>query len=508
MTCELTDSTVQWLWIDSLCIIQDSAEDWTREASRMHLVYKRGLLNISADSAADARAGLFNRRDPLMIKPLKWEVPGIERTFHLTLDDRTSFRWLDSHPLPHRAWVFQERQLSRRILHFTEFELVWECCAERLSIATETFPRGAPFDVVAFQHQPKIQSAGLLSKARGSVDQLLGLWSSVCEMYSEKQLTKQEDKLVALAGLSQEFQMYLPDDYYVAGLWRSTLPQSLVWMLRRSGRRVESQVPSWSWASTEGLVQMDHTSSRRSPKSTVCRVLDVQNNLPNTAGLDGNTRLQLTISGFLRRVKILRSFSELRPTWPLNTRQFQEMSKEELFIIDRDRELPYRQGFSCFMDASDAHVELIEAHYLFIEVSKDSMKGLLLHQTGQPDQFTRIGILETHRKSNVLIHKTVNQDTGDSVLDSPHSKHSKQDEHPTAPSEVLSERRNADSDTSLPQERETIDAISYDSELRWQAARASVSQADADITQVLYDHADETLEHPFVRLTPQVIKLI
>ena len=44
----------------------------------MHLVYKRGLLNISADSAADARAGLFNTRDPLIIKPLKWEVLGIE----------------------------------------------------------------------------------------------------------------------------------------------------------------------------------------------------------------------------------------------------------------------------------------------------------------------------------------------------------------------------------------------------------------------------------------------
>ena len=508
MVRELTAPIVRWLWIDSLCIIQDSSEDWTREASRMHLVYKRGLLNISADSAADARAGLFNPRDPLIIKPLKWEVPGIERTFHLTLDDRTSLRWLRSHPLPERAWVFQERQLSRRILHFTETELAWECCAEGSSIATETFPRGAPFDVVSFNKQPKIQSAGLLSKARGSVDQLLGLWGSVCEMYSEKQLTKQEDKLVALAGLSQEFQMYLPDDYYVAGLWRSTLPQSLLWMLRRSGRRVESQVPSWSWASTEGLVQMSHKSSARSLTNTVCRLLDVQNSLPNTTGLDGNTRLQLTISGFLRRIKVLRAFSELRPTWPPNIRQFQEMSKEELFLIDGDHEMPYRGSFSCWMDASNAHDELIEAHCLFIEVSKDSMRGLLLQPTGQPDQFTRIGILETHNKSNLLIYETRNQDAQHSVLGSPHSRREKQDECPTAPSDVLSESGNADSDAPLPYEQAAVGGISENAELQWQSPRADSSQTDADITQVLYDHADEVLEHPFERLTPQVIKLI
>ena len=469
----------------------------------MHLVYKRGLLNISADSAADARAGLFNPRDPLIIKPLKWEVPGIERTFHLTLDDRTSLRWLRAHPLPNRAWVFQERQLSRRILHFTEFELAWECCAEGSSIATETFPRGAPFDVVSFNKQPKIQSAGLLSKSRGFIDQPLRLWSSVCEMYSEKQLTKQEDKLVALAGLSQEFQMYLPDDYYVAGLWRSTLPQSLLWALRRSGKRVESQVPSWSWASTEGLVQMNNESSARSPTSPVCRVLDVQHSLP-----DSHKGPQLVLSGFLRRVKILRSFHELRPTWPPSHRQFQQMSKEELFIVDRDYTVPYRGRFSCSVDVTDAQAELIEAHYLFVEVSKDSMRGLLLQQTGQPDHFVRAGILETYKKSNVLIFEERNQDAQHSVLGDPHSKRKKQDECPTAPSEVLSESGNADSDAPLPHEQAAIGGITQNEEQHWQSTRANVLQTDADITQVLYDDADGVLEPPFERLAPQVIKLM
>ena len=404
--------------------------------------------------------------------------------------------------------MFQERQLSRRILHFTETELAWECCAEGSSIATETFPGGAPFDVVSFNKQPKIQSAGLLSKARGSVDQLLGLWGSVCEMYSEKQLTKQEDKLVALAGLSQEFQMYLPDDYYVAGLWRSTLPQSLLWMLRRSGRRVESQVPSWSWASTEGLVQMSHRSSARSLTDTVCRLLDVQNSLPNTTGLDGNARLQLTISGFLRCIKVLRAFSELRPTWPPNPRQFQEMFKEELFLIDGDHEMPYRGRFSCMMDASDTHDELIEAHCLFIDVSKDALRGLLLQPTRQPDQYRRIGLLETHHKSKVLICKIGNQDPRDSVLGSPHSKREKRDECLAAPPEDLSEIGNANSDAPLPHEQAAVGGKPENAELNWQSARAGVSQTDADITQVLYDHADEVLEHPFERLTPQVIKLV
>ncbi|KAL9020852.1 MAG: hypothetical protein Q9185_001923 [Variospora sp. 1 TL-2023] len=50
---------VFWLWIDSLCIIQDSDTDWEHEALETHKVYKHEFLNISTDAAVDAQGGLF-----------------------------------------------------------------------------------------------------------------------------------------------------------------------------------------------------------------------------------------------------------------------------------------------------------------------------------------------------------------------------------------------------------------------------------------------------------------
>ncbi|KXX81980.1 hypothetical protein MMYC01_201473 [Madurella mycetomatis] len=63
---------ISYLWIDSLCIIQDNAADWEQEAARMADVYKSAVLTISADGAVDSRVGLFppvkQRRHSVSIK--------------------------------------------------------------------------------------------------------------------------------------------------------------------------------------------------------------------------------------------------------------------------------------------------------------------------------------------------------------------------------------------------------------------------------------------------------
>jgi hypothetical protein len=55
---------VQYIWIDSLCIMQDDRSDWFREASRMHLVYSASYCNLSASASADSSQGLFRERLP------------------------------------------------------------------------------------------------------------------------------------------------------------------------------------------------------------------------------------------------------------------------------------------------------------------------------------------------------------------------------------------------------------------------------------------------------------
>ncbi|KAI4179743.1 MAG: hypothetical protein LQ348_005335, partial [Seirophora lacunosa] len=225
---------------DSFCIIQHSSADWEREALQMHKVYKQGFLNISADAAVDAQGGLFQSRHPTAVQPVVLELPESEETIYLTIDERNMFRWASEGPLSQRAWVFQERHLARRILHFTDKEIVWECCAKSPYFASETFPNGAPLTNV-FDNKPKIQSGSLLSGPLESTDELYNLWENLCHMYSEKQLTKVSDKLVALAGLANEFHERIPDDSYVAGMWRSTMPRSLLWEAWRGpvGRKLE-----------------------------------------------------------------------------------------------------------------------------------------------------------------------------------------------------------------------------------------------------------------------------
>jgi Heterokaryon incompatibility protein (HET) len=50
----------RYLWIDALCIIQDSKPDWENEAAKMGAIYSRALLTISVDLSSDASGGCFN----------------------------------------------------------------------------------------------------------------------------------------------------------------------------------------------------------------------------------------------------------------------------------------------------------------------------------------------------------------------------------------------------------------------------------------------------------------
>ncbi|KAK0716375.1 heterokaryon incompatibility protein-domain-containing protein [Lasiosphaeris hirsuta] len=247
---------VRWLWIDSLCILQDSNEDWQKEAVMMYDVYKNALLNISADDSPDARWGCFRERQPLAVIPMHLRFPDQDDgTFWLLPDTRAVFDSVTESPLAKRGWVFQERQLSRRVLHFTSSELVWECCAKAPYFASETFPGGTPFKT-AFNGKSKFQSRTTLDRPNSSPE-LYATWRTICEEYSAKVFSHVRDKLVALSGLAQEFEIAFPDDTYVAGMWRSTLPGSLLWGSSDSSSRLltgDYVAPSWSWVSIDGPI--------------------------------------------------------------------------------------------------------------------------------------------------------------------------------------------------------------------------------------------------------------
>ncbi|OQN97568.1 hypothetical protein B0A48_16722 [Cryoendolithus antarcticus] len=128
---------IGYAWIDSLCIVQDDKADWAEEAARMSQVYMNGLFTIAADNGPDSSYGLFTAGQNRRVRSgrLSEEInirPAGERALtavaHTPIDDRGTKATVSV--LSSLAWVFQERLLSNRTLHFTEAEMAWECGTE------------------------------------------------------------------------------------------------------------------------------------------------------------------------------------------------------------------------------------------------------------------------------------------------------------------------------------------------------------------------------------------
>lgn len=102
-----------YLWLDSLCIIQDSFDDWRHESLRMGDIYANTVLNLPASSSSDSRGGLF-RQAPENLTFLMVDVEETNLPQRLAISDINTFGLILEEPLNKRGWVMQERVLHRR----------------------------------------------------------------------------------------------------------------------------------------------------------------------------------------------------------------------------------------------------------------------------------------------------------------------------------------------------------------------------------------------------------
>ncbi|KAE9364356.1 HET-domain-containing protein [Stipitochalara longipes BDJ] len=255
---------IRFLWIDSLCIVQDDILDWKRESVRMAIIYSNSYINIAATGASDSRGGCLYPRSlkhtvpmcdirsfPVEVQkvpqqPTIFVRPSLERV-HQRYSTRSSheFDLPDSQtvPLLSRAWVFQERHLAPRTLHFHPSEMVMECKSGlrcECSGLDSVVPRG------------RRDSLHLRSSDRGEI---FKSWLDVVEEYSKLRLTRESDRLPALTGVATVFQKRL-GCAYLAGIWQDDIARGILWAVTRY-QRVRSQrsvrrhnfAPTWSWAS-------------------------------------------------------------------------------------------------------------------------------------------------------------------------------------------------------------------------------------------------------------------
>ena len=117
----------RYLWIDSLCIIQNDSEDWQSEGLRMHETYGNAYLTIAASKTRGPDEGLFSKSPHHKLGDFTFTLNEGESHVMKVRRKVQHFNSADGFPLLRRAWVFQERILSRRVLHFGPQELLWEC---------------------------------------------------------------------------------------------------------------------------------------------------------------------------------------------------------------------------------------------------------------------------------------------------------------------------------------------------------------------------------------------
>lgn len=366
----------------------------------MYSVYKNALLNISADDSVDARWGCFRDRDPLSVSPMRLRLPGLEDwDYWLTPDSDAVFEAVGRAPLAKRSWVFQERQLSRRLLHFTSRELVWECCATGSYFACETFPDGAPFKSV-FNNRPKFQSQSNLENS--SPAELYKAWGTLCQSYSEKKLSHNSDKAVALSGLAQEFQAACPSDTYISGLWVSGLPNSLLWKSSPDSGLLETDgyiAPTWSWLAIDGSI------SYHEPSDTEHSLVDITRVAMTPALLSEPTAslrsASLHLRCYLRPIEIQPDY-EKKPWYMM---AMGGGKKHKLIIKDGGRELlhgPYTKFHFSFDVPSDEESGPTTVTGFFLPLCIEQpttsfeciIRGLLVEAVGDDlTTFRRIGVM-------------------------------------------------------------------------------------------------------------------
>ncbi|KAI0325302.1 HET-domain-containing protein [Cubamyces sp. BRFM 1775] len=337
---------VRFLWLDSLCIVQDSQEDKHRELARMRDVYRHAYLTIDAASARSVNEGFLENQRPLdpehtlpFVCPRdstrsSLEGKGLVGEIYLSSQYYVHEATMDLHtrgdkpgelPQSHtarRAWCLQETLLSTRSLVFTSETVQLRCYTQTQNVGGAS--HDPEFDLprlpgAVFHPDRQIDIAPDDSEGRRSIRES---WYRIVEDYTNRSLSYPSDKLIAFAGVAELYARALRSDY-LAGLWRNTLLLDLLWQ-RRSGASSSTsrcggyRAPSWSWACVDGPVAFFTHQVRSNTEALAevveCRVTLQEENLPFGPVGGGSLFLSATCLRYRRRADAdgcYRSFRQL-----------------------------------------------------------------------------------------------------------------------------------------------------------------------------------------------------
>lgn len=255
---------IRYIWIDCLCIIQDSKSDWEKEAKRMAHIYRDATVTVSALASCKSTDGILisapssASSDKSVVLHTSLECPDrrevvVAKATPLGEDLKTM---TEESPLSKRGWCLQEALLSPRQLYYGKEQIYWHCPGGPQSalgvMNGQYFPSEQYHWIRSVFFAEILRQGPSLSDMRESTDDIFEDYYALVEHYSRRKLTFGSDKLPAFSGITQRLQDVLDGDY-LAGLWASDLHQGLVWTgdggTAEHGQ--EYRAPSWSWAVTD-----------------------------------------------------------------------------------------------------------------------------------------------------------------------------------------------------------------------------------------------------------------
>lgn len=266
---------LSYLWIDQLCVLQDDQSDQLLNANETSRIFSRALLGICAADSTDPYSGLFTGRDPDLMMPTILKLPfgGLEATSYILETDRelVGADAFHKEPASTNAQIFRQRLLSPRMIHFGQRLVYWECygsICDEVNLGGWPAPTGLSMgregemadDNSSFNDNWKPLMGVQFPVKSNYVDQIFTRWFHLLREYSRCAVTSSVEKLQNIQFVAENMKRLLQvqgcnDTSYLAGMWRLMLPKGLVWSVSGAGMRpAVSQVPSWSWASVDGVI--------------------------------------------------------------------------------------------------------------------------------------------------------------------------------------------------------------------------------------------------------------
>ncbi|KAJ2995681.1 hypothetical protein NUW58_g1203 [Xylaria curta] len=241
---------LQYLWIDSLCIIQDDPLDWERESKLMERVFSSAYCTIAASCSFGSGDGFLKPRPARRSVMMKGPQDSDAAYFVCETIDNF-FQDVEQSELNQRGWVLQERALSRRTIYFTERQSYWEC-GEGVRCETMTRMKNRKASFLGDPNFPR------------SVDQFakglrIEIFQDLYERYSGLALSYPSDRPIAIRGLESRLINTFGTRGGV-GIFDIYLHRSLLW--QRAGESLkhitsfrDTPVPSWSWMAYDGPIR-------------------------------------------------------------------------------------------------------------------------------------------------------------------------------------------------------------------------------------------------------------